>query len=170
MQLAGCKCTFCSRPVVFAADGTACASCRTPSHRSCRAAAATCPRCGALWVDADSTPAFASRCPVCGTRNRIPPDSLCPACGSLLRYDSDAELDRERKRIHGFAIRRLAACVLLAGLGTALAAFTAWVFFGRAMYPWFQIIIGLPYGAAAGLAWARAARAGREALVCLAFR
>lgn len=168
MQVAGSKCAVCCRQVVFADEGAACGGCGTVVHRNCLAERSSCPSCHCAWVDADSSPAFAVRCAVCGRPNAVPPDVVCRTCGSLLRYDSAQALNCERKRIHHFARWRIAECLILFGVGGVLVAFAGRVL--TTAWPWFSIPIAVFCGAGAWLVWSRAVRAGREAALCLAFK
>jgi hypothetical protein len=93
MQLAGNKCAFCKRNIMFEADGTWCSACKTLFHRQCLAQADTiCPICARPSDPPEGHFVFSQFCPECLKRND-PPREHCTACHERTRWDTRADYE-----------------------------------------------------------------------------
>jgi hypothetical protein len=93
MQLAGAICSICQANVLFDADATWCARCKTVVHQNCLTeAGAVCPSCKRVYENPENRFVFSQMCPAC-FRPTNPPEPHCSACHTRTQWDTQADYD-----------------------------------------------------------------------------
>jgi hypothetical protein len=59
-QVAGTNCLLCSKNIMFATEGSACAECKSTWHNACHPSNGTCPHCGKQVSREQAAPAYAA--------------------------------------------------------------------------------------------------------------
>jgi hypothetical protein len=119
MQVVGVQCALCAQAILAVTEGTWCAVCHTPFHRTCIAESGEhCPTCRAPRDDPERHVVSSRLCTKC-LRLYPTPVAACGACGTGMRFPDAGALAARARELQRWARGQLllGAGLLAGGIG-----------------------------------------------------